>query len=114
VKALNRSILLSSSASSTDHMVIFPSNTPLPAHYELPVQLPNGSLAGSFVVSLGRQAESDPVVPAGEVNFTLSEVLKDGEDLKIVFSVTENNTDGLKVEVLKGTESVTKLDISIC
>jgi hypothetical protein len=95
-------------------MVIFPSNTPLPAHYELPVQLANGSLNGSFIVSLGRQSESDPVLPVGEVNFTLSDALKDDEELKIVFSITENNTDGLKVEVQKGNESVTKLEISVC
>lgn len=108
VPALSRSILISN---NTDSMVIFPANTPLPAKYDLPVQLPAGVLEASFSLQLAPVVAADPIIALGEVVVTLTEETKE-ESLVVSIAL---NQEGLNVKVLRGVsqEVVSTLDISI-
>jgi hypothetical protein len=102
VKGVQRSISISSSASHDNRFLVFNRHTPLPVHYELPLQLTAGQHEGSFHVLLeGENAATDAVTPLAEVIFQLKEELAANETLVADFLI-EEDSNSLKVQILKG------------
>jgi hypothetical protein len=116
VKGLKKSIFISSHANGDDRFLIFNQQTPFPAHFELPIQLPANGLEGSFFIFMeGESAATDPIILLGEISFAISEVLATGESLLADFLLSEDISQGLKIQIKKvqANEVISSLDIPI-
>lgn len=98
-----------------NHFVVFSTQTPLPALAQIPIQLSAGSLSGNVHIFVGASNAADAPTRVGELSFTLSEAVEEGEEL--LLEIALNQTTGLngQIQRVKGTEKtvVTSLDITI-
>lgn len=100
IKALKQSISIVN-PTNKESLIIFPADTSLPAHFQLPVQLSSESLEGSFQVALNPLTPADSVITLGEINFNVPEEAKT-EILIVDFSIPEDNS-GLIVQVIRSS-----------
>jgi len=77
---------------------VLPLNTVLPVKIEFPAELPVGQLSGYIKLLVGGTALADPLVPMGELSFSLE-------------ALTENNAVSISISV--STEGEIQVEVSI-